>query len=115
MTAPVLVRPEWIKARAPMGMRYRKLTSPAAKATNRAKDLTPLDALEEAAECLRLLAHPHRLRIVRSTRLGAEPRITLLHQPDFAEGLVFKIADKRGRERLTSGIWSAALWQHWKG
>ena len=27
--------------------------------------LTPLDALEEAAECLRLLAHPHRLRIVQ--------------------------------------------------
>ena len=29
------------------------------------KGLTPLDALAEAAECLRLLAHPHRLRIVQ--------------------------------------------------
>ena len=28
------------------------------------KALTPLDALEQAAECLKTLAHPHRLRIV---------------------------------------------------
>src|SRR5262245_34992881 len=28
-------------------------------------ELTPLDALAEAAECLRLLAHPHRLRIIQ--------------------------------------------------
>src|SRR6476619_4743228 len=27
--------------------------------------LTPLDALAEAAECLKALAHPHRLRIVQ--------------------------------------------------
>ncbi|MDC0937214.1 metalloregulator ArsR/SmtB family transcription factor [Pirellulales bacterium] len=27
--------------------------------------LTPLPALEEAAECLKILAHPHRLRIVQ--------------------------------------------------
>jgi DNA-binding transcriptional ArsR family regulator len=27
--------------------------------------LTPLDALGQAAECLRTLAHPHRLRIVQ--------------------------------------------------
>ena len=27
--------------------------------------LTPLDALADAAECLRILAHPHRLRIVQ--------------------------------------------------
>ncbi|MBL9094917.1 MAG: helix-turn-helix transcriptional regulator [Planctomycetaceae bacterium] len=27
--------------------------------------LTPLDALEQAAECLRTLAHPHRLRMVQ--------------------------------------------------
>jgi DNA-binding transcriptional ArsR family regulator len=27
--------------------------------------LTPLPALEQAAECLRTLAHPHRLRIVQ--------------------------------------------------
>lgn len=38
----------------------------AARASNpKVRDLTPLDALEEAAECLRLLAHPHRLRIVQ--------------------------------------------------
>jgi DNA-binding transcriptional ArsR family regulator len=39
---------------------------PATKASNpKVRDLTPLDALEAAAECLRLLAHPHRLRIVQ--------------------------------------------------
>ncbi|MGA2253738.1 MAG: metalloregulator ArsR/SmtB family transcription factor [Thermoguttaceae bacterium] len=27
--------------------------------------LTPLDILEQAAECLKTLAHPHRLRIVQ--------------------------------------------------
>ena len=27
--------------------------------------LTPLEALEEAAECLKTLAHPHRLRMVQ--------------------------------------------------
>ncbi len=27
--------------------------------------LTPLPQLEEAAECLRILAHPHRLRIIQ--------------------------------------------------
>jgi DNA-binding transcriptional ArsR family regulator len=27
--------------------------------------LTPLDALEHAAECLKTLAHPHRLRMVQ--------------------------------------------------
>jgi ArsR family transcriptional regulator, zinc-responsive transcriptional repressor len=27
--------------------------------------LTPLNALEKAAECLRVLAHPHRLRMVQ--------------------------------------------------
>jgi len=27
--------------------------------------LTPLEAMERAADCLRLLAHPHRLRIVQ--------------------------------------------------
>jgi len=27
--------------------------------------LTPLDALTEAAECLKALAHPHRLRMVQ--------------------------------------------------
>lgn len=28
-------------------------------------NLIPLDALEDAAECLRTLAHPHRLRMVQ--------------------------------------------------
>jgi predicted transcriptional regulator len=28
-------------------------------------ELTPLDALEKAAECLRTLAHPHRLRMLQ--------------------------------------------------
>jgi predicted transcriptional regulator len=30
-----------------------------------ATPLTPLDALEKAADCLRVLAHPHRLRMVQ--------------------------------------------------
>jgi ArsR family transcriptional regulator, zinc-responsive transcriptional repressor len=38
----------------------------ATRASNpKVRDLTPLDALGAAAECLRLLAHPHRLRIVQ--------------------------------------------------
>src|SRR5688572_13639462 len=32
--------------------------------------LTPLAALEQAAECLRTLAHPHRLRIVQMLLRG---------------------------------------------
>jgi DNA-binding transcriptional ArsR family regulator len=32
--------------------------------------LTPLDALEQAAECLRTLAHPHRLRMVQMLLQG---------------------------------------------
>lgn len=32
--------------------------------------LMPLDALERAAECLRTLAHPHRLRIVQMLLQG---------------------------------------------
>lgn len=32
--------------------------------------LTPLDALEQAAECLRTLAHPHRLRMVQMLLRG---------------------------------------------
>ena len=36
------------------------------KATNRTKTkLIPLEALDQAAECLRTLAHPHRLRMVQ--------------------------------------------------
>ncbi|MBL9082050.1 MAG: helix-turn-helix transcriptional regulator [Planctomycetales bacterium] len=35
-------------------------------ATNRTKSkLIPLESLEQAAECLRTLAHPHRLRMVQ--------------------------------------------------
>ena len=35
-------------------------------AANRTKTrLIPLDALDQAAECLRTLAHPHRLRMVQ--------------------------------------------------
>ena len=33
-------------------------------------DLTPLDALERAAECLKTLAHPHRLRMVQMLLRG---------------------------------------------
>ena len=32
--------------------------------------LTPLDALAQAAECLRTLAHPHRLRMVQMLLQG---------------------------------------------
>ncbi len=32
--------------------------------------LTPLDALEQAADCLKLLAHPHRLRMVQMLLQG---------------------------------------------
>src|SRR4249920_1841178 len=32
--------------------------------------LTPLDALAQAAECLKALAHPHRLRIVQMLLQG---------------------------------------------
>jgi DNA-binding transcriptional ArsR family regulator len=31
----------------------------------RASALLPLEALEQAAECLKILAHPHRLRMVQ--------------------------------------------------
>lgn len=31
----------------------------------KSRKLTPLPALEQAAECLKILAHPHRLRIVQ--------------------------------------------------
>lgn len=37
--------------------------------TKKAK-LTPLPAMEEAAECLKILAHPHRLRIVQMLLRG---------------------------------------------
>ncbi len=34
------------------------------------RKLTPLDRLNEAAECLRILAHPHRLRIIQMLLSG---------------------------------------------
>ena len=37
--------------------------------TNKPK-LTPLPAMEQAAECLKTLAHPHRLRIVQMLLRG---------------------------------------------
>ena len=40
-------------------------------ATAKKKTLIPLESLEHAAECLRTLAHPHRLRIVQML-LGGE-------------------------------------------
>ena len=33
-------------------------------------NLTPLESLEQAAECLKTLAHPHRLRIVQMLLQG---------------------------------------------
>src|SRR3954471_21955750 len=36
----------------------------------KAPGLTPLDALAEAAECLKTLAHPHRLRMVQMLLRG---------------------------------------------
>src|SRR5215204_2144972 len=43
----------------------------AAKAkTVPAADLIPLHALQQAAECLRTLAHPHRLRMVQMLLRG---------------------------------------------
>lgn len=36
----------------------------------RKRKLTPLPALERAAECLKTLAHPHRLRIVQMLLRG---------------------------------------------
>jgi DNA-binding transcriptional ArsR family regulator len=36
----------------------------------RARSLTSLDRLAQAAECLRALAHPHRLRIVQMLLAG---------------------------------------------
>jgi len=43
-----------------------------AAATKPAKSLklTSLDALEQAAECLKILAHPHRLRMVQMLLRG---------------------------------------------
>jgi DNA-binding transcriptional ArsR family regulator len=42
----------------------------AKKKTTELLKLTPLDALEQAAECLKTLAHPHRLRMVQMLLRG---------------------------------------------
>jgi DNA-binding transcriptional ArsR family regulator len=39
-------------------------------AAERLATLTPLDALEQAAECLKTLAHPHRLRMLQMLLRG---------------------------------------------
>ncbi len=39
-------------------------------AVKKKQKLTPLPALEQAAECLKILAHPHRLRIVQMLLQG---------------------------------------------
>jgi DNA-binding transcriptional ArsR family regulator len=36
----------------------------------KATTLTPLDCLEQAAECLKTLAHPHRLRMIQMMLRG---------------------------------------------
>ena len=38
--------------------------------STKAARLTPLEALEQAAECLKTLAHPHRLRMVQMLLRG---------------------------------------------
>lgn len=40
------------------------------KAKNKTGELTSLEALGQAAECLRTLAHPHRLRMVQMLLRG---------------------------------------------
>ncbi|MEO1496246.1 MAG: metalloregulator ArsR/SmtB family transcription factor [Planctomycetota bacterium] len=46
-------------------MAKRKSQTPTAE-----QPLTPLEQLGEAAECLRVLAHPHRLRMLQMLRQG---------------------------------------------
>jgi DNA-binding transcriptional ArsR family regulator len=38
--------------------------------SSRSPKLTPLEALEQAAECLKTLAHPHRLRMIQMLLRG---------------------------------------------
>src|SRR5476651_1400216 len=45
-------------------------TTMIAKAKARKPTLIPLDALQQAAECLKTLAHPHRLRMVQMLLQG---------------------------------------------
>src|ERR1044072_4054407 len=41
-----------------------------AKQQPKAMTLTPMKALEQAAECLKTIAHPHRLRMIRMLLRG---------------------------------------------
>ena len=52
-----------------------------AKTPTKSAPLTDLPALERAAECLRTLAHPHRLRIVH--RVHAKLQLQLVGVPAF--------------------------------
>lgn len=65
---------------------------PAAPPASTDADLVPLDALAHAAECLRTLAHPHRLRIVEALLAGPRSvgelaRLAELTQPATSEHL----------------------------
>src|SRR6516165_8912132 len=51
-------------------LEYRRTMMTATAKTPRSPQLTPLDALEQAAECLKTLAHPHRLRMVQMLLRG---------------------------------------------
>jgi DNA-binding transcriptional ArsR family regulator len=51
-------------------LEYRRATMTATAKTPKPPTLTPLDALEQAAECLKTLAHPHRLRMIQMLLRG---------------------------------------------
>ncbi|TWT42733.1 ArsR/SmtB family transcription factor [Botrimarina hoheduenensis] len=72
--------------------------------------ITPLDQLAEAAECLRVLAHPHRLRMLQLVRqgdftVGELAAACEIVSPAASEHLRlmercgFLVADQRGRRR----------------
>src|SRR5262249_11496284 len=46
-------------------LEYRRTTMTATAKTPKSPKRTPLEALEQAAECLKTLAHPHRLRMIQ--------------------------------------------------
>jgi ArsR family transcriptional regulator, zinc-responsive transcriptional repressor len=48
----------------------RNVMTAKAKAPKKPPPLTSLEALERAAECLKVLAHPHRLRMVQMLLRG---------------------------------------------
>ena len=47
--------------------------------------LTPLEALEQAAECLKTLAHPHRLRMIQMLLRGRYMVGELAEEPGLVE------------------------------